>query len=180
MVGIESYQWLQWLPCQALGVIGSALALVGPVSVYCDWVRWKVRSATSISVWQHVKLPEQIRPWDTLACCWDIKQPTNNNICVPQLDLWGSPFWVRFLCMWPFFQCVSVSFESVRWNACMHRLDLCLYSHPKELWGNGVRTHVNSKGKSLLPEAQARFEPVMLLHAGQRAQLTTDWAIPAP
>ena len=27
---------------QAPGVIGSALGLVGPVSVYCDWVRWKV------------------------------------------------------------------------------------------------------------------------------------------
>ena len=23
---------------------------------------------------------EQIRPWDTLTCCWDIKQPTNNII----------------------------------------------------------------------------------------------------
>ena len=33
---------LQWLPCQAPGVIGSVLGLVGPVSVYCDWVRWKV------------------------------------------------------------------------------------------------------------------------------------------
>ena len=33
---------LQCLPCQAPGVIGSALGLVGPVSVYCDWVRWKV------------------------------------------------------------------------------------------------------------------------------------------
>ena len=30
---------LQWLPCQASGVIGSALGLVGPVSVYCDRVR---------------------------------------------------------------------------------------------------------------------------------------------
>ena len=29
----------------------------------------------------------------------------------------------------------------------MHRLDLGLYSHPKEFWGNGVRSHVNSKGK---------------------------------
>ena len=27
------------------------------------------------------------------------------------------------------------SFESVRWNACVHRLDLGLYSHPKEFWG---------------------------------------------
>ena len=25
--------------CQAPGIIGSALGLVGPVSVYCDWVR---------------------------------------------------------------------------------------------------------------------------------------------
>ena len=68
---------LQWLTCQAPGVIWSVLGLVGPVSVYCDWVRWKVWSATSISVWQHVKLSEQIRPWDTLAWCWDVKQPTN-------------------------------------------------------------------------------------------------------
>ena len=55
------------------------LGLVGPVSEYCDPVRWKVWSATSISVWQHVKLSEQIRPWDTLACCWDVKHPTNKQ-----------------------------------------------------------------------------------------------------
>ena len=30
---------LQWLPCQAPGIIWSALGLVGPMSVYCDWVR---------------------------------------------------------------------------------------------------------------------------------------------
>ena len=30
---------LQWLPCQAPGIKGSALGLVGLVSVYCDWVR---------------------------------------------------------------------------------------------------------------------------------------------
>ena len=32
---------LQWLPCQAPGVTGSALGLVGPVSVCCDWVSRK-------------------------------------------------------------------------------------------------------------------------------------------
>ena len=48
------------VPCRAPGVIGSVLGLVGPVSVYCDWVRWKVWSATSISVLQHVHMPEQI------------------------------------------------------------------------------------------------------------------------
>ena len=29
------------LPCQEPGIIGSVLGLVGPVSVYCDWVRRK-------------------------------------------------------------------------------------------------------------------------------------------
>ena len=66
---------LQWIPCQAPGVTRLLLALVGPVSVYCDWVRWKVRSATFISVWQHVQLSGQIRPRVTLASCWDVKQP---------------------------------------------------------------------------------------------------------
>ena len=44
---------------------------------------------------------------------------------------------------------MSGSFESMQWNACVHRLDLSLYSHPKELQGNGVRTHFNSKRKIL-------------------------------
>ena len=39
------------------------------------------------------------------------------------------------------------SFESVRWNACVHRLDLGLHSHPTKKIGNGVRNHVNFMGK---------------------------------
>ena len=42
---------------------------------------------------------------------------------------------------------MSWSFESMRWNVRVHRLDFELYSHLKEFWGNGVRTHANSKGK---------------------------------
>ena len=42
---------------------------------------------------------------------------------------------------------MSGSFESMLSNVCVHRLDLGLYSHPKEVLGNGVRTHHNSKGK---------------------------------
>ena len=41
----------------------------------------------------------------------------------------------------------SGSFESLWWNICVHRQDLGIHSHPKELWANGVRTHLNSKGK---------------------------------
>ena len=62
VIPVTSELALQWPPCQVSGITGSALGLVGPVSVYCDWVRWKVGSATSISVWQHIKLSEQIRP----------------------------------------------------------------------------------------------------------------------
>ena len=84
--GVESNDFKIGTPVATLpGVIGSVLGLVGPVSVHCDWVRWKVWPATSISVWQHVKLSEQVRPWDTLACCWDVKQPTNQPTLPPPL-----------------------------------------------------------------------------------------------
>ena len=39
VVPLTSKLALQWLPCQALGVTGSALGLIGPVSVYCGWMR---------------------------------------------------------------------------------------------------------------------------------------------
>ena len=80
VIPVTSKLALQWLPCQVPGVTGSVLGLVGPVSVYWDWVRWKVGSATSISVWQHINLSKQIHPWDTLECCWDVKQPTNKLV----------------------------------------------------------------------------------------------------
>ena len=37
-------------------------------------------------VWQHIKLSEQIRPWGTLACCWDVKRPTNKLLFLTFLD----------------------------------------------------------------------------------------------
>ena len=39
VIPVTSKMALQWLPCQAPGVIGSALGLADPVSVYYDWVR---------------------------------------------------------------------------------------------------------------------------------------------
>ena len=42
VIPVTSKLALKWLPCQAPGVIGSVMGLVDPVSVYCDWVRWKV------------------------------------------------------------------------------------------------------------------------------------------
>ena len=45
---------------------------------------------------------------------------------------------------------MSEFLESVRWTACVHRLDLGLFSHPQEFSGNGVRNHVKSRGKNPL------------------------------
>ena len=50
---------------------------------------------------------------------------------------------------------------------------------PIRVIGNGVTTHLNSKGKSFLPEAQRKVKPVPL-QSGQWAQHTTDWAILSP
>ena len=56
----------QWLSCQASGITGSVLGLVGLMSVCCDWVRLEIWSATC-------KM-EQICPRDTLICCWEGNQ----------------------------------------------------------------------------------------------------------
>ena len=53
------YSLRRWLPC--LAFIASMLRLLGLVTVYCDWVVWQVRSATSITTWQHVDLPMLFR-----------------------------------------------------------------------------------------------------------------------
>ena len=59
------------------------------------------------------------------------------------------------------------SFESVQWNACVHRLDLGLYSYLKEFSGMESEPMSAPREKSLLPEAQRRVEPMVLLNAGQ-------------
>ena len=97
--------------------------------------------------------------------------------CVPQLYLWGSPLLgeifayvsvfnptikvVTFrLCGWcvlgvffvagiyPSRTWTSGSFECVRLNACVHRLDLGLYSHSKEFLGEWSLKAVHSKQRS--------------------------------
>ena len=64
----------------------------------------------------------------------------------------------------------SGSFESVRWNAYVHRLDLGLYSHPKEFWGGmEFQPMLTPREKSPLPENIPRggSNP---WRCGQRAQ----------
>ena len=71
---------------------------------------------------------------------------------------------------------MSESFESVRWNACVHRLDLGLYSHPKEFGGMESEPMLTPRGKSPLPEKirLRKIEPTTLHQTGQRAQHTTN------
>ena len=68
---------------------------------------------------------------------------------------------------------MSGSFESVQWNACVHRLHLSLYSHPNELGGIESKPMLTPRGKSPLLEVQ-RFESATLHHTGQGAQHTAD------
>ena len=63
----------QRLSCPSSGVSESVLAQAGPVPASCGMAGYKVRSATSISVWQHVKLfstflTQQIH-LNYLTCC---------------------------------------------------------------------------------------------------------------
>ena len=74
---------------------------------------------------------------------------------------------------------MSGFWESVQWNACVHRLDRGLYCHPKSLWGMESEPMLSPRKKSPLPEAQRKFEPATLHLTGQQAQHTTDCPVPA-
>ena len=92
---------------------------------------------------------------------WCSHEPSSSSSVFPSYISGVHHFWVRFLRMWLFFNptikvvtfrlrgwCVLGVFllpaftrlgherqDLLRWNACVHRLDLGLYSHPKEFWG---------------------------------------------
>ena len=51
-------------------------------------------------MWQHVKLSEQIRPWDTLACCWDVEQPTNKQPPPPPPQTPPPAAWQTWCACW--------------------------------------------------------------------------------
>ena len=74
---------------------------------------------------------------------------------------------------------MSGSFKSVWWSANVHRLDLRLYSHPKQFFeGMESEPMLTPREKSPLQEAQRRIKPPTLHHAGQQTQHIYDWVIP--
>ena len=80
---------------------------------------------------------------------------------------------------------ISGSFESMRWNACVHRLDLGLYSHPRELlffffFWNGVSTHINSRGKPLPQEKFSSEEDRTHDAASHRPASSTHYQLSYP
>ena len=46
--------------------------------------------------------------------------------CIPKLYLWGSPFWVRFLCMWPLFN-PTIKVVTFRLRGCRRSEDISFY-----------------------------------------------------
>ena len=79
---------------------------------------------------------------------WPFFNPTIEIVTVPFWGwcMLGVLFWLA-LTRLGHKSYMSGSFESVWWNACVHRLDYCLHFHSKEFLGNGVRAHTNSMGK---------------------------------
>ena len=76
---------------------------------------------------------------------------------------------------------MNVTIFWVRATECMYTKTRSRFILSSErVLGEWSQNHVHSKGKkSPLPEALRRIEPAPLHHAGQVAQHTTNWAIPA-
>ena len=83
--------------------------------------------------------------WD-LLCMGSFINPTMEVVTF-RLCGWCMLDLFFVACIHPSRTWMSGSFESVWWNASVHRLDLGLYSHPKEFKGNRARNHINSKEK---------------------------------
>ena len=86
--------------------------------------------------------------WVRFLLMWSFKKKKNLTIEVVTFRLRGWCMLGVFAAgIHPSRTWMSGSFESARWNACVHRLNLGPFCHPKEFLGNGARTHVYSKGK---------------------------------
>ena len=142
--------------------------------------------------------------WKQSVCMWTCSALDHSRIVsqlllllVHQQYLWGSPFWVRFLCMWLFFnpnievvtfplrgRCLLVvfllpAFTCLR-DECQDLQSLCDGIHMctgytlvytliwKSFWGMESEPMLTPKEKS------PKIEPTMLHQAGQRAQHTTN------
>ena len=76
---------------------------------------------------------------------------------------------------------MSGSLESLWWNACVHRLDLNLYSHPQELGGMESEPTLFPLVKFPLPEKFSSEEDQTHNAASRTASPTHyQWAVPAP
>ena len=54
--------------------MGSVLGMVGPVSVYCDWVKLESWFAAFTSLRKHVQTPRRSLPEVHFECGWEAKE----------------------------------------------------------------------------------------------------------
>ena len=73
---------------------------------------------------------------------------------------------------------MSGSFESVRWNACVHRLDLSLYSHLKEFGGMDSEPMLTPRDK--IPSTRGSEEDRTRAAASGRAESPTHYQLSYP
>ena len=77
-------------PCKTLGVVVSALRLVGRVSVHCEIPI--LMCSFHLTERQHVRHSKQIHSW---ACSWDVKAPTNQPNQPPTNQPTNQPFGIH-------------------------------------------------------------------------------------
>ena len=88
-------------------------------------------------MWHLTKLSEQLCPWDTLTCCWDIKQPTTslNSVSKQRVQqyLLSLQVWIKFFDKHQnTYQCSSFLTQSVKSAVISH---ISLKSHSKVVSG---------------------------------------------
>ena len=123
-----------------------------PVTVYWLWVHSSSTDSRTSGVWQdgHLRtnfilllLRFQLDLWGSPIFGEIFAYETFFFfLTIPTIEV--VKFRLRVWCMGVFFVAsiqpsrtqMSGSFESMRWNACVHRLHLSLCSHPKEFWEN--------------------------------------------
>ena len=83
VISVTSKLALQWLPCQAPGIIilwlGEVESLI--CNFYLSVASRDLSVASCTNVWADPS-------WDTLACCWDVKQTTTQFVPILKSLVW--------------------------------------------------------------------------------------------
>ena len=86
VIPVTSKLALQWLyPARRLALQGQHWDWSARCQYTVTGWGWKVDLQLLSQCGSTVNCLSRIRPWDTLACCWDVKEPTNQQILLERM-----------------------------------------------------------------------------------------------